>query len=398
VPDPVTDADLSAQLYTIVAPHLDGVVQRAARRAKLEIPVYENVPEVEIRQGIARDVSVVLGLVRDRRGANDEERQALGIIGDTRARQGLPLESMLRVYRITLDEAFLVIWQAGEDGELTHDAALALTRAVWRRADDAMETAVAAYRHRELKLSAAESEKRAALLHAVLFSPAGAPEEMVCDAGLDPAAEHLAFRVRVPAERTHATLSELQLPGVLAGGIAGVYGDDVIGFATAPPRVVLGGGAIVGVGTRTPIAGLSRSFAVASRIVDTAVAFGRTGVLAIADVALEAIARAEDVLGDSLVDTLLAPAAEGGPELAETLRSLFAHDLSTERVAQALGVHPNTVRKRVHRYEELTGVSLQNVDDAMRVRLALLRDELSGVDDATPNAPPGGATEHRVRR
>ena len=43
------------------------------------------------------------------------ELVAMGRIGESRAEQGIPLEAMLRVYRITTDEIFSVLM--GEDVE-----------------------------------------------------------------------------------------------------------------------------------------------------------------------------------------------------------------------------------------------------------------------------------------
>ena len=362
----VMDAD---QLLAVVAPHLDGVVRRAARRARQEIPVYESVPEQEIRQGIARDVAVVLELLRDERPPTDDERQSLAIIGDTRARQHLPLESMLRVYRITLDEVFQAVWRESETGGLEMADALSLTREIWRRADDAMELAVAAYRHRELELAAAESERRRAMLHALLFSPAGAPESMVADAGLDPHGRYLAFRARSLSGESQSVLFDMQLPGVLTNGFAGVHGNDVIGFSSQRPHTMVGEDVVLGVGPVLQLDELSRSFTVATRVVDTAVVFGRSGLLTIGDIALEAIAAGEDALGGELMERY----EIDDKELLKTVEMLLACDLNTDRTAEALDVHPNTVRKRISRFEQQSGASLQHLDDVLRVRLAMLR-------------------------
>ncbi|MBJ7473076.1 MAG: helix-turn-helix domain-containing protein, partial [Solirubrobacteraceae bacterium] len=60
----------------------------------------------------------------------------------------------------------------------------------------------------------------------------------------------------------------------------------------------------------------------------------------------------------------------------ETIRAVLRHDLSFDQAAAAMWVHPNTVRNRVRRYEQLTGSSLRSVDDLVAMRLALLRAEL----------------------
>src|SRR5262249_55740976 len=108
----------------------------------------------------------------------------------------------------------------------------------------------------------------------------------------------------------------------------------------------------------------------ASRVVETASAFGHTGVLGLEAVGFEAIARSEGVIGDALVARYLAPL---DAEIVETLRALFAHELSAERTAEALQVHPHTVRNRLRRFEELTGASLRSVEQISEIRLALLR-------------------------
>lgn len=372
-------AALTELLETLV-PRIEGIIARAAARAKKEIPVYEPVPELEIRDGIARDLGLSMLMLVEGRDATEEERRSLGMIGDARARQGLPLESMLHVYRITVDEIFQALWEAGEEGALDRLAVLGLTREVWRRADAAMGVAVAAYRHRETELLVADSERRSALVHALLFTAAGAPVAMAADAGIDPEAHYVALRARSAATDTRALLLDLQAPGVLDGGVVTTHGDDVVGFALDRPRLVPPAGVVIALGPAGPLSSMPRSFAVATRVVDTALASGRDGVLRIGDVALAAIARAEESLGDALVERYVAaldPGTPAGAEILETVRAYLACDLSAERAAIALSVHPNTVRNRLHRFEALTGASLQSVDELVRVRLALLRAEVA---------------------
>ncbi|MDX8151277.1 helix-turn-helix domain-containing protein [Patulibacter brassicae] len=383
-----------ALIITTLLPHLEDVVRRSAQRAKQEIPVYEGIEELEIRQGIARDLEIAMAVLVGERDPSDDERQALGIIGDTRARQQVPLESMLRVYRIALDEVFGVVWRASEEGVVAHGDALTLTRDMWRIADHAMEMAAAAYRHRELELVAEASERRAALVHAALLTPAGAPAALLRDAGLDPQGRYLAFRARVPGGRERGLLHELQLEGVLREGAVALHGADVVGFAADRPRLVPAAGTVLGLGPPGAVADLARSFSVATRVVDTAAAVGRDGVLRITDVAMEAIARSEETLGEQLVHRYLEPVGPGTPvgdELLETLRTFLDAGRSTERTAAALTLHPNTVRKRLHRIEELTGASLQALDDQLALRIALLRHQLAGPPGARP-APRSPAT------
>ena len=66
----------------------------------------------------------------------------------------------------------------------------------------------------------------------------------------------------------------------------------------------------------------------------------------------------------------------------ETLRAYLDSDLDVARTADALYVHPNTVRYRLRRVSELTGYSPTVPRDALALRLALIFDRLGPPDPA----------------
>lgn len=368
-------------LIAAVAPRVDEVVTRCARRAIAEIPEYADVTVESLRQNIVGDLSRAMTALVENRSLTPDELQAMGGIGESRAVQGIPLEAMLRVYRITIDEVFATLWDAGEQGVMPQDRVIAITRDVWRYADQLMDVAVAGYRRRELEEAVADSQQRIALVHRLLLSSGGAPDPSALGAQLDARGSYVAVRARSPRGDERALLLDLQTPGVLPGGATAPYDGDVIGFAPGRPAVAPGDGVVVGVGPAGPISALPRSFAVATRVVETAAAFGRSGVLTLESVAAEAIARTEDVLGDALLArcvTAVEPGTAAGAELLSTVRTYLDRDLSVDRTAHALDVHPNTVRNRLRRYEALTDTSLRAADDLLAVRLALLRAALGG--------------------
>jgi hypothetical protein len=368
-----------SELIALVAPRLEEVVRRAARRAREEIPAYADVPEDDLREGIARDLSLAMTALVEERALTDEDRAAMSVIGDTRAQQGLPIEGMIRVYRITVDEVFATLWEAADSGLIDVGDVLTLTREAWRYAGPMMEGAVGAYRRRELELAVADSQRRTALVHSLLLSPRGAPPGLVSSAGLDPAGRYLAFRARRDTADEKTLLLDIQLPGVVDGALAAPYEGDVIGLATERPVTAPGADTVIGVGPAGGLDELPRSFALASRALETAAAFGRAGVVELRDVAFEAMARSEAVLGDELVARHLEPLAPdtaSGREIVDTLRSFLEHELNAERAADELDVHPNTVRNRLRRFEELTGASLRSVEDLSEIRLALLRAQM----------------------
>ncbi|GAA2323653.1 helix-turn-helix domain-containing protein [Streptomyces cuspidosporus] len=91
-------------------------------------------------------------------------------------------------------------------------------------------------------------------------------------------------------------------------------------------------------------------------------------------------------------DRVLAPVLDydrrRNTRLLHTLRTYFAHGLSTARTAEVLFVHPNTVGLRLKRVEELLGVSLTQPDALLRLTAALAAIEVDGLDaDRSPEPP-----------
>jgi len=61
----------------------------------------------------------------------------------------------------------------------------------------------------------------------------------------------------------------------------------------------------------------------------------------------------------------------GGDVVLETVARFLANDCVVDATARALGVHVNTVRHRLARFEEVTGRSLREVETLAEVWWAL---------------------------
>jgi hypothetical protein len=79
-----------------------------------------------------------------------------------------------------------------------------------------------------------------------------------------------------------------------------------------------------------------------------------------------------------LADTIYLPLGEASPALLDTLTALFANGGSIEATARALFVHPNTIRYRVRRIAEVTGLTPTDARDAYTLRVALTLGRLLG--------------------
>ena len=85
---------------------------------------------------------------------------------------------------------------------------------------------------------------------------------------------------------------------------------------------------------------------------------------------------ADRAVGDALVGRYLEPLAASRAEIAASLRALFESDMHVDRAAEQLFVHPNTLRYRIGRFEEITGANLRNPRSALEVWWALQRDAI----------------------
>jgi hypothetical protein len=85
----------------------------------------------------------------------------------------------------------------------------------------------------------------------------------------------------------------------------------------------------------------------------------------------------------SLVADVYAPLAGAGPVLLETLAAFLEHGSSVEATARLLFVHANTVRYRLRRVAEVTGLSPTDPRDAYTLRLAVTLGRLLAPDTGT---------------
>lgn len=107
----------------------------------------------------------------------------------------------------------------------------------------------------------------------------------------------------------------------------------------------------------------------------TAADLGLTGLLAAGGSSRKTL----EGMVEGTLGPLLSADAREGTEYVRTLRNWLAQDRHLERTAALLHVHPNTVRYRVGRAQDVLGLDLKNVDNRFQIDLALrVLDALEG--------------------
>lgn len=318
--------------------------------------------------------------------------------GRRRARQGVPLEVVLRAYR----QCGRLVWErmravSRERFAGAHDGALLeVADDVWRILDASSDRLVDAYRREETRLRGLEIGRRWAVLEGLLagrgHEPAWAQDAarqldvdpdapvvcVVAPAGdgaqrsstRSPDDDPLPAAEAVPGGFWHVRSAEVV--GVVVGGVVGEVVAALRPHATGP----------VGVSPSVPGLGQLDIAYRWARLAARTLPAGGAAVADLDDRLPEVLlAEAADLVPRlrraALGDLLDLPAAERGTLLA-TLRAVLDADGSPSHAATALYCHRNTVTYRLARLESLTGRRLADARDRLLLGLALVAADDDG--------------------
>ena len=376
--DSRSEARWQAFIDALVADH-ELLTERIRESIRAGLPAYRTVSDKELDWGVWIDIHGTLTAARaGQEEVTDEQLAALAPVGEARARQGIPIADVLLAWRLGVQVAIDRATEIGPEHDITDAEMLRFVKALIATSDRAMAIIASAHRTADLELATRAHERRAAVVREALLGKI-APVLVRAHAescGIDVNREYVAIRADdAPEERTqrerqlgfHATLT----PRV---GLAAMIDDDLAGFLLKPPA-----GEIpfaVGVGPARPVERLTESFELASRTLATMRAFDMIGVCDFDALGALPALVADRAVGDALVGRYLQPLAASRAEIAASLRALFESDMHVDRAAEQLFVHPNTLRYRIGRFEEITGANLRNPRSALEVWWALQRDAI----------------------
>ncbi|GIH05400.1 hypothetical protein Rhe02_34670 [Rhizocola hellebori] len=136
-----------------------------------------------------------------------------------------------------------------------------------------------------------------------------------------------------------------------------------LGFI-APKAPEHGVDRLVAVGPAVALPPLHDGFVDAVLALDTAQRFGQTGIVRLADLGPRPLVLSASGTAEGLADRHLhAFDGRANRDIEETTRVYLECNQQVSDVAQRLAVHPNTIRYRVHRFHELTGLDLRRTED-----------------------------------
>jgi PucR C-terminal helix-turn-helix domain len=367
---------LLEEMFDRLQGQLDEIATELIARYQREIPDYAAVPAEELLAGVRVDAAAALAGVRSGRPPTASELEIAARVGEERAASGVSLEALLQAFRVGGGEVIARARKIGEELEVDAELLLGLFERAWSWVNQVSIAGAAGYRRAEISSVRADAQSRAALLHGLLHGTLSLSQlhAHVSSLGLDPHRPVFALRARagqsMPPHRLEALVAERSdTPSRLIGFVDG----DIAGVVVRRPR--LPAPIVAGIGAEVRFEALGESFADATRALDAATAFGREGVFALEDLALE-VAFVDERIGGALEQRCLAAVdalGDRGPVLEQTLREFLSSGMRYEQTAREQALHPNTLRKRLARYEELSGLDLRRMDDLVALWWALER-------------------------
>ena len=376
---PAAAARVVGSLVSEIEAELDAVVERIGIRIREEIPDFRRLPAETLARAVRGNVTRALTALRDLRAPTEEELELAAAVGRERADQGLTVDAVLHAYRISVGAVWSRFGDLARERGADVTSVLAFSETLWLWADAVMDVVATAHREVELEHAREEQQRRDAFVLAVLLGTLDAADLRREGAtfGFDPDREYIPFRARGMGEGTLAHRVALVLGG--EDGLVTAIDRDVAGLAAKPPappdRVVCG------IGPPARLESLPAAFGMASRALQTALAFGQEGAFSLADLSIRPAILADEALGDAFASRHLEPLAglgRLGAELEDTLRTWFDQEMRIEDTARALHIHPNTLRHRLRRFEQATGATLRDPRDLVELWWALERRRLAG--------------------
>jgi len=367
-----------------VTTELDRLVPGIVAEIRRQIPEYDPVDLAEHQAGVKEQYLGLLRGLSEGRPPNGEELARARALGQRRAEEGLTLQAVMSAYHI----GYRAIWNAilkrstGRAGSSSAEL-LGQVELVWTWVQGASSAAAQAYEQAARLEGAARTTLLLRLLNGI-YSGAARHADLESTAralGYDPARD---FRVLVSPAESWEPLGiggfRRQLTRMSRSGVAHVEtrGTSFVTISQGMPADALiamlqghSSDLAVGVGLeRTGLAGAGESAAEAE---DT-LAFART-------MSTNRVVWFErDWLSVTLFqrEARLAPLLEPArgaatlhSDAAMAVRGFIDHGFSFSATGRALHLHPNTIRYRIERWEQLTGWDLKTAQGLSRSIAAL---------------------------
>ena len=344
-----------------------------------DVPAIRRMPREAFSAQLERAGRAVLSLHLDPDGsARRDDMRREGI--ERFARLGVTLDEFFHVQTAGRAAVWRALVSAAEKCDLSRDV-LAFAGVVQTRfMAELTPIAIDVYRSIEAERLRAEAQRRDRALFSLLSASSedAVKLDLARSLGLSPDVPYAALRARARSSDASARVETcLRDAARTSSGVVGTFGGDTIAVLEAPdpfPDIREG---IVAIGPSLGLAELSRSFGIATRVLEAAHAFGAIGAVRLSDLGPRLAVFESELVGNEMIARYLAPLDElgaFGETLRETLSVLLEENLAIDETAARMFVHRNSVHHRLARYRAVTGADPGDATDMIGIWWALARE------------------------
>lgn len=351
----------------------------------------------DVKEAVRNNVVTLAHVLHQSRDIKREELEGIRRVGSRRAEQGIPLDDVLHAYRTVSRVCWDVL--AEECRAFEGDAlepTIELAQSVLRYTDEISTGVAEAYAKAQRRLVREQEGARREFLSELLYGTETSPEELLGRAhafGYDLSLSYLALvgigpDSRQGRETAVATAVAAAVGTGTADPIILQKGDHTIALLPTEPladlgvvpeklAAELGGKWMFGVGgPALGLDGIRKAYLEAREALEIGGALSLGGnVFRFDDLLMYHFLRVDLGLVDRFVSQMLGPLIEYDDrrkgELLKTLEIYFKADGSVKLAGEMLFAHPHTVTYRLKQIQRLTGWSLRDPEDKMRMQLAV---------------------------
>lgn len=358
-----------ARVAAFLEPRVDEVAAELTELYRRELPHYTDVPASTAHRN--NRATLVLMVRRWERGEALDDADADAIA--TRAREwamtDFPFGSIARAFQIGLRRVVALVREHAGELEIDARVLVAMQDRAWDWATLVSSVLGDVEREHAVTIARRDATHRADFLRD-LASGRMTAERLADDAavyGLDLAQPYVAVRADVD-DGAQASALETSIRQSGATSEHRVFQTVVDGrlLAIAPRAPKAPEDVTLAVGAPMLLQDVHRSFAEAEEALAAARAFGVTGIVELTALGPLPLATAAGALAERLEREhfrALDELARTGKEIEQTALTLLDLDQSVDATAARLHLHRNTVRYRVTRFRDLTGLDLRRTED-----------------------------------
>lgn len=349
---------------------LPDLAELTCQRIYATLDSYVMIAPEALAAASARNLFSALSALRVMEAPEPQDLVGAAQTSRERYEAGVPVEEIVRGFRISISlihERFLDLSTALG---VPIEEVLNGSRVLWRVADSFTTRIITEYHTLALENALRDTSQRAWLVQRLL---AGDPLDDNALVALDRQASYAALRCELPADGdTERVRALLETSGSSQQAKAIVVADahSCVGLVAQAPQDP---GFPVGLGPFVPLGELSRSDQVARMALRLAVRLGRSGIQRLKELGWRLAAVSRPDVWEIYADRFLGPLEEEGDfgaELRVAVLTWLRHQ-SIPKAAKVLLVHPNTLRYRLLRFQQLTGSDLSDLDDVIGASWAL---------------------------